>query len=1336
MKQRIASMLTVLALCLSLLPATAFAAGSTTRGVNDEASVTANGTTTYYSKLTEAWEAAKEAKTATVTLLKDVTLTEQSKEVEVGEGENGEPVMGAIYYGLIAETGEDITLTSEAGKKCAIRLDVSEQKNSEDEYIYGAMALYCESGTLTIRSCEISVAGESSYGVFGGDATVTIENSAIQASGGDASGVYITSYQSGAALNMRSSTVKADYTAVEVRKESDAGANVGATANIEGCTLQVDGERNVDGVYGQGADLTIKDSTITAKATAVFDSWSNAMESDIYGANVSGGTITVEDSDITATAKTVDSSTRNQVYGVYLSQGGTSDETAQAAIVSGTITATAQAGSAYGVYGTGVVVPTIQGGTVTAQGGTCGVGVYISYDSALQVSGGTFDGRCTSTGEANAEGHGLYVDSSKEISLSGGSFQGNLAAIEVDNTYAQPPRTLGEFLTHTNESHYAYYKENTQLTDASSKTKLEGTITVQGSPHSYSSTATPNGDGTHSKICDVCGYGVTEACSYTWTGDSGTCSVCDSTIEVTVSGADHLSYTGTEQKPAVSVEMDGKTLTQDTDYTVSYANNTNAGTATITITGKDNAWSVEKTFAIAKATPTLTAPTAVLDYGQKLSDSTLTGGTATNSGNTVAGTWAWENENTQPTATGKAAVTFTPTDTKNYNTPTSVEADVTVKPSAPKLTLSAPTFQVAGGTVKVTSGVENPYDAELTDGLPTVALTYSIAGVEETTIADGEFEIPSGTAAETAITITAKTEAVAGKYENATATTTVTVTDKTPVEISGVTVADRVYDGQPSAYSGTPVVKTLDGEPVEGVTPSFVWSSADAAAPVNAGEYTLTISVEDDTHIGSTTLPFTIEKATVTIKADNKTATVGDAQPELTYTATGLASGEELATEPDLTCDADMNTAGDYPITASGAAVPDTGNYNEAITYESGSLTVSAKTVPPSTGSGNGGGTTQPQPTPPSVSTGTTTEDGTTTTETTAKPSATTQGSTATTTVDASMGAEIVKQAVDNGSEAVVIAPEVSGTVNKTEVSIPAATVGEIASQTSADLTVSTPVADVTIPNGGLGSLGSAGGTVTVAAEKSGNTVELSVTANGQKVDSIPGGVTLTVPVEDTTAGTVAVLVREDGTREVVRKSVADDSSVTIPLDGSAKLEIVDNSKRFDDVASDNWAAEAIAFASAHELFNGTSPTQFSPDLSMSRGMLAVVLHNLESNPDQTITGVFADVGKDAWYAEGIAWAAAKGIVTGYSENQFGPEDDITREQLAVMFWRYAGSPAPTGQSLPFTDAGEASSYALEALRWATEQGIVNGHANGQLDPKGLATRAQVTQMLKNFMER
>lgn len=148
---------------------------------------------------------------------------------------------------------------------------------------------------------------------------------------------------------------------------------------------------------------------------------------------------------------------------------------------------------------------------------------------------------------------------------------------------------------------------------------------------------------------------------------------------------------------------------------------------------------------------------------------------------------------------------------------------------------------------------------------------------------------------------------------------------------------------------------------------------------------------------------------------------------------------------------------------------------------------------------------------------------------------------------------------------------------------------------------------------------------------------------------------------------------------------------------------------------------------------NGYSDGSFGPNDHLTRAQLAQILYNKENRPAVGAAGRFSDVSRGAWYAKAVNWAADQGIVTGYSGGRFGPEDNITREQLAVMLWRYAGEPAPSGSALPFPDANQVSGYAREALRWATENHIVNG-SGGRLLPKGLSTRAEVAQMLKNYL--
>lgn len=381
--------------------------------------------------------------------------------------------------------------------------------------------------------------------------------------------------------------------------------------------------------------------------------------------------------------------------------------------------------------------------------------------------------------------------------------------------------------------------------------------------------------------------------------------------------------------------------------------------------------------------------------------------------------------------------------------------------------------------------------------------------------------------------------------------------------------------------------------------------------------------------------------------------------------------------------------------------------------------------------SSSGSSSRPSKPTTPTNPTTPTTPENVTVT-----PNATvsTDGSAASVTFTPAMGNDLVKKAVDNKSQEVIIAPDINGDVSKTEVTVPAAALTDLAGKTAAVLTVKTPVAQVTLPNEALSGLAKDGGEVTVTAEKTDSGYQLTVTANGQNVSSVSGGVTMTVPHDDCAPGTVAVLVKEDGTREIIRKSLAGENSVTVPLDGSAQIELVDNSKSFQDVTGSSWEKDAVDFVSSHELFNGTSADTFSPDTAMTRGMVAQVLHNLEGNPAQSVSGVFTDVDGNIWYAQAVSWAADQGIVSGYGDGQFGAGDSVSRQDLAVILFRYSGSPETQEKTLDFTDAGAVSDYAKQALTWAVEEGILNGKGGGVLDPKGQATRAQVAQMLLNYM--
>lgn len=163
-----------------------------------------------------------------------------------------------------------------------------------------------------------------------------------------------------------------------------------------------------------------------------------------------------------------------------------------------------------------------------------------------------------------------------------------------------------------------------------------------------------------------------------------------------------------------------------------------------------------------------------------------------------------------------------------------------------------------------------------------------------------------------------------------------------------------------------------------------------------------------------------------------------------------------------------------------------------------------------------------------------------------------------------------------------------------------------------------------------------------------------------------------------------------------------------------------------------HWAQDAIAWAVTNNLFKGISDMQFAPDNAMTRGMLVTVLHRLAGKPS-TGQNTFSDVPANAYFADAVAWADEVGVVTGIGENRFAPNANITREQLAVILYRFAGAPEVKDASIKFADAANVSAWAKDAVAWAVDEGILSGMEDGTLAPKGQATRAQVATILMRY---
>lgn len=179
----------------------------------------------------------------------------------------------------------------------------------------------------------------------------------------------------------------------------------------------------------------------------------------------------------------------------------------------------------------------------------------------------------------------------------------------------------------------------------------------------------------------------------------------------------------------------------------------------------------------------------------------------------------------------------------------------------------------------------------------------------------------------------------------------------------------------------------------------------------------------------------------------------------------------------------------------------------------------------------------------------------------------------------------------------------------------------------------------------------------------------------------------------------------------------------------------------FYDVSQSDWYYAQVGFAYERGLFSGVDEHHFSANTSMNRAMLMSVLHRLAGAPEVTGGPVFTDVPNDRWYAQAVRWGAAQGITSGTGADTFSPGGNITREQAVAMMYNYAvkymGLSVGQGADLSrFPDHDRVSQWARTPMSWAVENGIISGYGNGQLGPRGNATRAQVAQMLKNFIEK
>ena len=240
-------------------------------------------------------------------------------------------------------------------------------------------------------------------------------------------------------------------------------------------------------------------------------------------------------------------------------------------------------------------------------------------------------------------------------------------------------------------------------------------------------------------------------------------------------------------------------------------------------------------------------------------------------------------------------------------------------------------------------------------------------------------------------------------------------------------------------------------------------------------------------------------------------------------------------------------------------------------------------------------------------------------------------------------------------------------------------------------------------------------------------------------------GETVTITVEPDTGYELDELIVTDSSGDEISVRSKGDNKYTFTMPRSRVtieatfVAVEDSGLPFIDVAANAWYYDAVAYAYENGLMSGTASNLFSPNATTTRGMIVTMLYRLEGEPRVSGTSTFDDVADGVYYTDAVIWANANGIVAGYDDTTFGPNDAITREQMAAILYRYAQYKAyrttASADLSGYVDADAVSAYALPALQWASAEGLVTGTSSNTLTPDGSATRAQVATIFMRFME-
>lgn len=464
---------------------------------------------------------------------------------------------------------------------------------------------------------------------------------------------------------------------------------------------------------------------------------------------------------------------------------------------------------------------------------------------------------------------------------------------------------------------------------------------------------------------------------------------------------------------------------------------------------------------------------------------------------------------------------------------------------------------------------------------------------------------------------------------------------------------------------------------------------------------TLTVKDANDGNLSVTNKTFVMPASNVTVTATFKQS---NTPSETTYAVTVHGSHADSTGAGNYAAGASVainaGSQSGYTFagwTSSDVTISDASNANASFTMPAKAVSVTANWTQNSTPGDSGSSSSGSSSSGSSSSSSTTTKnpDGSTTTTTTNKTTGT-----------------VTETTKNTDGSTTTVETKKDGTVTETNKTADGTT-GTVVTDKNGDVTE----VKATVSTKAATEAAKSGETVTLPVEVPAVKSTETAPAVNVTVPKSTGSVKVEIPVEKVTRGTVAVIVKADGTEEIVKTSIPTEGGVALTLEASATVKIIDNSKVFIDVHGvDHWAQDSIDFVTSRELFTGKTETRFDPNAHTTRAQLMTVLARLD-NADTSAAPL----------QRGMEWAVERGISDGSN-----PGGNISRQQLAVMLWRYADSPT-SNYALSHPDAGSVSGYAQAAMQWAVENGIMNGDVNGNLNPQSAASRAHVAAMVARF---